>query len=91
MKFSTRKRIAAALCMLVMMPLLPFALLALALKSAGEFIEWCFDGKLLSRLAFRACERIEVAFGVDADTEYRLWKERVNKQRVLSEKKSVEA
>jgi hypothetical protein len=86
MKFSTRKRIAAGLSLIVFLPFLPFAAVSVAARALHDLIEWAFDGRLLARQANTFIEAIERALRVDPDSERAEWQARRAATKIITEK-----
>lgn len=71
-----RRRLASLLCILIYLPLLPFALLYVGVEALANLLDWMLTDRPWSLAIGRLADRIEVAFGVDNDTMYEEWKER---------------
>lgn len=89
MRKSIRRRISGAIGLLILSPLLPFALLSECLRLTASAIDWLFDGRWLARKLRNATDKVEVWFGVDAETDYREWRERRGQLKILTEKQNA--
>lgn len=74
-----KRRAASLLCVLILGPILPLYLLRAIAQGVVDMLDWATEGRAWCRPFLLACERVERAFGVDADTEYREWQQRRRK------------
>lgn len=74
---SWKCRLVSALCMLVLLPILPLYLLRASAQALVIFLDWAVEGRAWSQPFVRASERIELYFRVDSDTEYAAWQQRM--------------
>jgi hypothetical protein len=89
MRKSIRRRIAGIINLIIISPILPLVVIVIVCEAIARGINWCMDGRWLTLKLGAITERVEVWFGVDADTDYKEWQERMRKQRILSTKKTI--
>lgn len=76
-----RGRCSGVLCLIVLSPMMPFALVQWGAQSVADFMDWLWDGRWLARKLGAWCDAIEWAFGVDAETDYAAWQARMKDRR----------
>jgi hypothetical protein len=72
-----KRRFASLLCIVIMAPILPLYLLRATAQGIVDVLDWATVGRSWCKPLLAACEAVERRFGVDADTEYREWRERM--------------
>jgi hypothetical protein len=72
-----KRRFASLLCIIVLGPILPLYFLRTLAQGIVDGLDWMTEGRSWCRPFLAGCEAIERRFGVDADTKYREWRERM--------------
>ena len=68
LSLKTRLRAAAAINLLIVLPLLPTAMLLLFFEGGAAFLKWLMDGRWLLRQLDALTRKVDKAFGVDQET-----------------------
>ena len=72
-----KRKTAAAICAVILLPLVIAVLLQSAFVAVAGFVEWCCEDRRWSLWLVRQAERVQQYFGVDAETEHEEWRERM--------------
>ena len=83
---SGKRKAASALCLLVLAPILPLWFLRALAQATVDGLDWLTEGRAWCKPFLSCCDRIETAFGVDADSEYREWQARMRESPITSKK-----